>query len=72
MKSAINILIMFIFNFPVFEALAKEIGELPVAVSNNAVAAAKTRSGWQLFSFNGLTQNKDWRAVSNICDGLQP
>jgi len=34
------------------------------------VAAAKTPAGWQLLSFNGLTHNKDWRAVSNLAMGI--
>lgn len=51
-------------------ASAQKIAELPIAVSNNAVSAVKTSSGWQLLSFNGLTKNKDWRAVTNTAMGL--
>ena len=52
------------------QAQATQIAELPMAVSNNAVSAVKTSSGWQLLSFNGLTKNKDWRAVTNTAMGL--
>lgn len=52
------------------EGLDKETFNLPVAISNNAVAAAKTNEGWHLFSFNGLTKDKDWRAVSNHAMGF--
>jgi len=51
-------------------AYSNQIATLDVAISNNAVAAAKTTDGWQLLSFNGLTKNKDWRAVSNIAMGI--
>lgn len=44
---------------------SKEIGSLPSAVANNAVASAKTDSGWNIYSFNGLTTNKDWQSVTN-------
>lgn len=55
-------LIGFVFN----HAAAKNYAELPVAISNNAVAAVKLDRGWLLFSFNGLTQNKNWQAVTNL------
>ena len=42
------------------------VGQLVNPISNNAVAAAKTTAGWQLFSFNGLQSGKDWQAVSNL------
>jgi hypothetical protein len=44
----------------------KDIGQLTTAVSNNAVAAAKTASGWRLYSFNGLLKGKDHKAVTNL------
>ncbi|TQV76970.1 galactose oxidase [Aliikangiella marina] len=46
-------------------ARAEVIGNLPEPITNNAVAAAMTKNGWQLYSFNGLKRGKDWRAVSN-------
>jgi len=56
-----------IFSLP---SHSTEIAKLNLAISNNAVAAAKTASGWQLLSFNGLTRNKNWRAVSNTAMGV--
>ena len=49
---------------------AEVVGDLPLPIANNAVAAAKTTKGWQLYSFNGLLAGKDWRAVSNSVFGF--
>jgi len=49
-----------------FSNQAEVIGTLPEAISNNAVAAAKTSTGWQLYSFNGLRKSKDWQGVTNL------
>ena len=45
---------------------AKVVGQLHTPIANNAVAGAKTKAGWQLFSFNGLLAGKDHHAVTNL------
>lgn len=39
--------------------------ELPIPISNNAVAVAEGPDGPTLFSFNGLTSGKTWKDTSN-------
>ena len=56
------LVLLFTYSKP---SQSKEIGQLPVAITNNAVAAAQNQQGWQLYSFNGLLTNKDWQSVSN-------
>lgn len=62
--------IIVLVGLVIFTANTKEVGKLSYPISNNAVAAAKTVSGWQLYSFNGLTEKKDWQAVSNLAMGF--
>jgi len=63
----IILLASLVFSLP---SQSTEIAKLNLAVSNNSVAAAKTTSGWQLLSFNGLSKEKDWRAVTNVAMGI--
>ena len=52
------------------QLMAQDDKLLSNAVSNNAVAIAKNKQGWQLFSFNGLTEGKTVKDVSNIAMGF--
>ena len=69
MLSFFRVLIITFLLSPIFQAYSEVVGRLPQAVSNNAVAAAKNSKGWQIYSFNGLTKDKDWQAVSNTAMG---
>jgi N-acetylneuraminic acid mutarotase len=55
--------IVFLIDCPM--VMTEIIGQLPAAITNNAVAVAQTSRGLALYSFNGLGQAKDWQAVSN-------
>ena len=43
---------------------------LPIAVANNAVAAAKVDKQLFLFSFMGVGDKKDWKSITNRTFGL--
>jgi N-acetylneuraminic acid mutarotase len=45
-------------------------GPLPIAVANNAVAAAKVDKQLFLFSFMGVGDKKDWKSITNRLFGL--
>ncbi len=67
MKTIANLLNIMLFCWFIAQAQgAEKNAQLAKPISNNAVAAAKTADGWQLFSFNGLQPGKDWQAVSNL------
>ena len=42
-----------------------QLPDLPVAVSNNAVAASMTKDGPELYSFAGLLSGKTWQDVTD-------
>ena len=50
-------------------AFANQESVLPLPITNNAVAAAKTAKGWQLYSFNGLEKGKEGSDTSNAVMG---
>ncbi|TQV86421.1 Kelch repeat-containing protein [Aliikangiella coralliicola] len=71
MKNTYRFLMMIFISSLCAQVQSKEVGELPFAISNNAVSAAKVKGNWQLFSFNGLRQQKNWQAVSNVGMGFE-
>lgn len=49
----------------ILSAMANEFPNLPIAVSNNAVASLPSSDGPVLFSFAGLLEGKTWRDVTS-------
>jgi hypothetical protein len=58
--------------FWVSAASAAELPQLPVPVTNNAVAAVPTEAGTQLYTFNGLLEGKTWRDTTARAWTLPP
>ena len=44
----------------------QKITNLPVAVTNNAVALVNSKNGVELYSFNGLLEGKTWKDVNSL------
>lgn len=42
-----------------------KVSELPEPITNNAVALVNSNNSLELYSFNGLRQNKSWKDISN-------
>jgi N-acetylneuraminic acid mutarotase len=57
--------LLIVLSGSLFAAEQPEFDNLPVALSNNAVATVKSRGDWLLYTFMGIGPKKTWDAVSN-------
>lgn len=69
MNKSIPFIVLFLF-LSGLTAAERKWTSLPVAVANNAVAAAKVNKKLVVFSFMGIGAEKTWNAISNRAFGL--